>query len=189
MATDMAVDDTLWYFAYGANMSRRVLDRRGLSPLSSEPARLDGYRLRFSHRGVLPIEPAFANIEAHPGGAVHGALYRLRRDEMLRLDRVESADYAHVDVPVTGATAGAVLARAYLDPRPVEGRVPSRRYLRVCCAGARELGLPEPYVSALAAHPSLHVPVVSDVATLLVGTVERLRRALGGRTPRRDVTP
>jgi hypothetical protein len=180
--------DSLWYFAYGANMSRTVLARRGLRPLSSEPARLDGYRLRFSHRGVLPIEPAFANLEAHPGAAVHGALYRLKRDEMLRLDRVESTDYAHVDVPVVGATSGAVVARAYLDPRPVEGRVPSRRYLRVCCAGARELGLPEAYVRELEAQPSLHVPVVSDVATLFVGTAERLRRALGGRATRRDVT-
>lgn len=180
--------DAIWYFAYGANMSRAVLDRRGLRPLSSERARLDGYRLRFSHRGVLPIEPAFANIEACASGAVHGALYRLRTDEMARLDRVESTDYAHVDVPVLGATSGAVVARAYLDPRPVEGRVPSRRYLRVCCAGARELGLPDAYVRELAAHPSLHVPVVSDVATLLVGTAERLRRALGNRAPRRDVT-
>lgn len=185
MSAVMSGDDAVWYFAYGANMSRRVLDRRGLRPLSCEPARLDGYRLRFSHPGVLPIEPAFANLEAHAAGVVHGALYRLRNDEMLRLDLVESTDYAHVDVPVLGARAGAVVARAYLDPRPVEGRVPSRRYLRVCCEGARELGLPGDYVDALAAHPSLHVPVVSDVATLLVSAVERARRALGGRAPRR----
>jgi sulfite reductase (NADPH) flavoprotein alpha-component len=167
----------LWYFAYGANMSRRVLARRGLAPRSSEPARLDGYRLRFSHAGLIALEPAFANLEPDPRGAVHGALHLLAREDMDRLDRIEGAEYLHVDVPVTGRDAGVVTARAYLDPHPVDGRRPSRRYLRCCCEGARELGLPDDYVAGMAAHPSLHVPVVSDLATLFVGVAERLRRA------------
>lgn len=53
-------------------MSRAVLARRGLTPLSSEPARLEGWRLRFSHPGLLPPEPAFANLEPEPGATVHG---------------------------------------------------------------------------------------------------------------------
>lgn len=65
-----ASSSDVWYFAYGANMSARVLARRRLRPLASEPARLEGYRLAFSHAGLLPIEPAFANLERDPAGVV-----------------------------------------------------------------------------------------------------------------------
>jgi sulfite reductase (NADPH) flavoprotein alpha-component len=170
-------ESTVWYLAYGANMSRRVLARRGLAPLSSEPARLDGYRLSFSHPGLLPVEPAFANLEPEAGGTVHGVLHHLSTADMARLDRMEGAEYLHEEVAVVGAVSGAVRARAYRNPHPVEGLRPSRRYLRGLVEGAREHGLPEDWVQALAAHPSFHLPVVSDVTTLLVGVAERLRRA------------
>ncbi len=167
----------LWYFAYGANMSSRVLARRGVRPLSSEAGRALGYRLRFSHRGLLPIEPAFANLEPDPRGSVHGALHALTAADMARLDRLEGAEYVHIDLEVVGALTGAVRARAYLDPDPVRGPPPSRRYLAACVEGARERGLPDDYVEALAAHPARYVPVVSDLAAALVGLAERLRRA------------
>jgi Gamma-glutamyl cyclotransferase, AIG2-like len=169
--------DPLWYFAYGTNMATRVLARRGLQPAASEAARLAGYRLRFSHQGLLPIEPAFANIEPDPGGVVHGVLHLLRPEQLTRLDRYEGAEYHHVEVTVEGATHGVVQARAYLDPHPVPGRKPSRRYLRSCCAGAREFDLPREWQRRLEAEPSLHVPVVSDVAALFVRVAERLRYA------------
>ena len=73
--------------------------------------------------------------------------------------------------------AGPVRARAYCNPHPVGGLRPSRRYLRAVCEGARAFGLPEAYVRELEAHPSFHLPLVSDAATLLVGVVERLRYA------------
>lgn len=164
------------YFAYGANMSRAVLARRGVAPLSSEPARLDGWRLRFSHPGLLPIEPAFANLEPGAGEAVHGVLHRLRAGDLERLDRLEGAEYLHEEVTVASA-AGEVRARAYRNPHPVDGLRPSRRYLTSLLAGAREHGLPAEWVAALEAQPSLHVPLVSDAAARLVGVAERLRAA------------
>ena len=173
----------LWYFAYGANMSRAVLARRGVTPLASEPGLLRDHRHRFSHEGLLPIEPAFANLEPCEGAEAHGVLHRLSDEAMSRLDRIEGAEYLHVDVSVEGARTGTVLARAYLNPHPVQGKIPSRRYLACLCAGAREHGLPSAYIDALAAHPSRHWPLVSDVANLLAGTAERVR-ALGLRPER-----
>ena len=173
----MSTSEFIWYFSYGANMSSAVLERRGLKPLSSEAARLDGYAFGFTHRGLLPIEPAFANIQPEAGSRLHGVLHRLRTEDMARLDRIEGAEYTHEHVEVIGTASGLIAARAYLDPDPVSGLKPSRRYLGSCCEGAREFGLPEAYVARMASHPSVYVPVISDLANLLVGTMEALHRA------------
>ena len=175
--------DGVWYFAYGANMSRAVLARRGVTPLSSEAGVLRGYRHRFSHEGLLPVEPAFANIEVAPDDVTHGVLHLLDPAGLAHLDRIEGAEYLHVDVTVAGARSGAVSARAYLNPHPVDGKIPSRRYLACLCAGAREHDLPAHYIAQLEAQPSRHWPIVSDVANLLASTAERVRK-LGFRPER-----
>lgn len=157
-------------------MSRAVLARRGVTPLSSEAGVLRGYRHRFSHEGLIPIEPAFANIEASADDVTHGVLHLLAPDGLAHLDRIEGAEYLHVDVAVEGKTSGVVTARAYLNPHPTPGKIPSRRYLACLCTGAREHGLPAEYIAQLEAQPSLHWPIISDVANLLAGTAERVRK-------------
>lgn len=165
-----------WYFAYGANMSPETLKRRGVSPIRSVAASLHGYSLKFSHRGLLFTEPAFANIEADAQGIVYGVAHELATGELERLDKIEGAEYQHVDV-VIEASAGSLQARAYLDPYPVSGLKPSRRYARVCIAAARHHQLPAAYIEQLTQHPTCHIPVASGVTTLLVGVAERARRA------------
>jgi hypothetical protein len=167
----------LWYFAYGANMSDAVLARRGLRPLASEAGWVDGHALRFSHRGLLPTEPAFANLEPERTARVHGVLHRIRADDLVRLDKIEGAEYAHVDLLATGSRSGALTARAYLDPYPVRGLLPSRRYLRCVCEGAERFDLPAAWREELQAHPSRYVPVLSELTTACVGIAERLRRS------------
>jgi gamma-glutamylcyclotransferase (GGCT)/AIG2-like uncharacterized protein YtfP len=170
-------DESIWYFAYGGNMARRVLARRGVAPLGTEAGQLSGYELRFSQPGLIFTEPAFGNLEPATGAVVHGALYRLTAADMERLDQVEGAEYHHVDVTVRGARSGAVSARAYLNPHPVPNLVPSRRYLGLLIEGAQELGLPESYVEALRRQRSHHIPVLSPLTAALVGSFERARRA------------
>ena len=169
--------EPIWYFAYGANMAGAVLARRGLDPVSSEAGWVDGYVLTFSHRGLLPTEPAFANLEPRHGERVHGVLHCLAAGDLARLDRIEGAEYAHIDVAATTAQGVSVVARAYKDPYPVAGLRPSRRYLQCVCDGARDAGLPLDWVARLAAHPSRYLPFLSELTTLCVGVAERLRRA------------
>lgn len=165
-----------WYFAYGANMSFETLKRRGVNPIRSVSARLDGYALKFSHRGLLFTEPAFANLEADAHGVVYGVAHELGPGELERLDKIEGAEYQHVDVMIE-AEVGPLQARAYLDPYPVSGLKPSRRYARVCIEAARHHHLPAAYIEALISHPTCHIPIASEVTTLLVGVAERARRA------------
>lgn len=46
-----ALQDGVWYFAFGANLStRKLTGSRGIEPLEALPGRLAGYCLAFNHR-------------------------------------------------------------------------------------------------------------------------------------------
>ncbi|WP_394840024.1 gamma-glutamylcyclotransferase [Pendulispora rubella] len=157
-------DGATWYFAYGANMNRRIfVERRGMRPLESETAHLDGYRLAFAIKGFAVVEPAFATLLPDAAGTVHGVLHRLGAGDLERLEKLED-EYARHELSVVGARSGRTVAQVYLASRTTLGLRPSRRYLALLCQGAREAGLPEAYVAWLAAHPSVHVPVLSNLA-------------------------
>lgn len=54
-----AVHDGIWYFAFGANMSRKKLTgSRGIAPLESLPAKLPGWALEFNHRCMNTLAPS-----------------------------------------------------------------------------------------------------------------------------------
>jgi AIG2-like family len=146
-------DKAVWYFAFGANMSSRVLRARHVRPLSSEAARLDGFRLVFGEPGVPLLEPVFASIDPAEGESVYGVLLRLLAEDFTRIDATEGPGYDVLRVDVVGSVNGPVRARAFRTRDPVRGRRPSRRYLDLMRSGAREHGLPERYVQRLDAEP------------------------------------
>lgn len=105
------------HFAYGANMSLEILQRkRGLTPLSSQPAQVTDphVKLAFQHRGgfatlILPKAPNNAQSSRnflHPESTAleavrpHGILYSLTPEDMRVLQRAETG-YQLVDVRVT----------------------------------------------------------------------------------------
>lgn len=177
--------ETRHYFAYGANMSSEVLQRRrGLRPISAEAARLEGWRLVFEQPGIRFIEPVFASITAQAGCCVHGVLYRLPETQLARLNRTEGAGYELVDVAVRGDQSGLVEACTYLSKTPCGGRKPSRTYLKKLIRGAREHGLPSDYIERLRRVDTIHLPIVSTIADHL-GRLA-LRRAA---STRRQIIP
>ena len=168
---------SLWYFAYGANMSADVMvRRRGLRPVSSEPARLGGYELVFTLRGIPFIEPAFASICARDDATVHGVLHHVSRADFRTLTNDESTDYEQIDIEVVGVVSGRVTAVAYRAADPIDGLVPSRRYMQLLVTGAREAGLPNDYLAALQAHPSTHIPGLSRLFRRIPDIYQWLRR-------------
>lgn len=167
----------VWYFAFGANMSTQVITRRrGVYPLTSEAARLDGYRLTFSEPGIPLVEPGFANIEPDDDAVVYGVLHYITQGDLAALDQVEGADYSHVEVDVVGDRSGRVRAHAYRNLHPGKSHRPSRRYLELLRRGAREHGLPASYLAQLDTHPSVYIPVLSGLVRRSIGGLERLRR-------------
>jgi len=170
----------VWYFAYGANMGTEVLvRRRGVRPLQSETARLEGYRLVFSQPGVPIIEPCFASIEATLGEAVYGVLHHLAVDTAEHLDQFEGPTYERIAVSVKGSKNGSITAWTYQARHPIAGLVPSRRYVTLIIDGAREFALPEGYIRFLESQPVTHIPIVSTLVTVFVRAIERSGRASG----------
>lgn len=148
-------DATLWYFAYGSNMSGAILrERRGIQPLVCRPGTLPGYQLVFT----LPIGPGergVANVEPVSGAATCGVLYLLSIGDCDRLDRTEGVPrvYQRHAVEVVDRDGSPVPAFTYQSPFRTEGRKPSARYLGLLLDGCREHCLPAEWVAHLEALP------------------------------------
>ncbi len=143
--------DPVWYFAFGSNMNERLFrERRHMTRIEAKVARLDGYRLCFTVAGGRrPGASAPANIRPAPGQAVYGVLYLLPLRKFARLDASEGRQYAYLEVGVIDASGAEVRAMSYIGPAGApEGR-PSRAYLEIVRAAARECGLPSQYLAFL----------------------------------------
>ncbi len=142
---------TLWYFAYGSNMSPAIfVDRRDMHPLDTRRARLDGYRLCFS-LPVGPGERGVANVEQDAGAHVWGVAYLIDAAEGDRLDGSEGVRgglYERVRV-VLAVDDDRVEAFTYRSSFASAGRKPSARYLGLLLEGAKRHGLPAEYVRDL----------------------------------------
>jgi len=140
------MEESLWYFAYGANMAPRGPAARLICPQRQVRARIDGYRLCFNHPGMPPLEPVFANIEACPDGAVYGVAYLITVAEAGMLDSLE-IDYTRRAVRAHLQTGEQVAAYAYVSTTPCAEGIPSTRYLALLIAGARRYNLPESVIT------------------------------------------
>ncbi len=153
MASRAAADgETLWYFAYGSNMSPAIfLEHRGMHPRAVRRGSLAGHRVCF-HLPVGPGERGVANLEACVEGRVWGVLYLLAAQECDRLDRTEGVDrgfYRRAPVDVITDDGEHIAAFTYSSIHAATGRKPSARYLGLLLDGARHHGLPDAYVRTL----------------------------------------
>ena len=83
-------EDSVWYFAFGANMHDSAFqDRRGMRPAEWRAGRLTGYRLRFNLEGRPKGKAAPANISPDVNEEVWGVLYRLKRRALIQLNASE----------------------------------------------------------------------------------------------------
>ena len=150
------MDPTLWYFAYGSNLDPGTfLGRRRMQPLTTQIGVLHGFELRFD-LPVGPGERGVANVAPCLGEHVWGALYQLTHAGAEQLDRSEGVDkgfYRRLEVAVITPDAARIVAFTYRSEFSRPERKPSRRYLGLLLAGAREHGLPADYVERLRAWP------------------------------------
>jgi cation transport regulator ChaC len=131
------------HFAYGSNMSRPLMRARcpGASALGT--ASLAGWRFVINPDG-------FASIALHPGGRVHGVLWRLSPRDLAALNAYEALDsslYLARTLPVRRHEQ-AVAALVYIACRRGEGR-PRPGYMNIILDAARDWELPERYIRSL----------------------------------------
>jgi gamma-glutamylcyclotransferase len=146
-------EDSVWYFAFGANMHDSAFqDRRGMRPAEWRAGRLTGYRLRFNLEGRPKGKAAPANISPDVNEEVWGVLYRLKRRALIQLNASEGVPgrrYKPVWLDVEDIQGNTVSGVTYIaDGADVDG-VPSLRYITLLREGARAHDLPEHWVALL----------------------------------------
>lgn len=134
------------YFAYGSNMSKDRLVKRGVEPIRLSIARLDDHELLFNKRSKKDPANGFANVGYRAGETVHGVLYWVKEHHMQKLDKFEGAPvhYYRKILPVT-TNLGTYQAVVYVakDVWLSETCEPTNEYLDFLLAG--KAFLPDAY--------------------------------------------
>lgn len=170
--------DSLWYFAFGSNMSSKLFrGQRNMHPTSEESAVLHGYKLVFDHPGLPIFEPAFANVQMDQQSTVCGVLYHMTRIEMEKLCKLEGGGaYQNLELEVIGAKSGPQTAHVFWTPNTgITHLKPSRRYLDILICGAKEHHLPDEWVTHLQATPtSRYYPILSPSMKIVMPILGQL---------------
>lgn len=145
--------DTVWYFAYGANMHDSAFrERRKMRPFGWRVGRIYGYRLRFNLEGRPKGKAAPANLVSDSESEVWGVLYAITKQDLLLLDASEGVPgrrYRHLWLDVEDAEGRAIHAVTYVaDGKETDGN-PSLRYITLLREGAKAHGLPDHYLQML----------------------------------------
>lgn len=152
-----------YYFGYGSNLSVISLKAKGVDPLSSEPARLEGWKLVFNIPDFFQIEGGTGNIV--PGAdtdVVHGALHGCRAGDVHKLDQLEAVGvtYRRVETTVTAYSGRRVRAYVYVGLADIldDACLPSQRYRNILVQGATDMRLDPRYIAELRAMPTHPTP-------------------------------
>ncbi len=168
-----------YYFGYGSNLSVISLAAKGVTPLRSEPAILQGYRLTFNVPDFFFIEGGTGNITHSPGDAVHGVLHACRDADLASLDRLEALGVCYEREEKSVITYSGRRRRAYIyvGIRSIlvgdgEENRPSARYRNILVKGAESAALDRGYIEWLRYLPTVpqrprppFVPPVNDAPT------------------------
>lgn len=144
---------TMYYFAYGSNMSSPRLTARVPDARVHCTAQLLGYRLCFHKIGRDGSAKCDAQLTACSGDVVRGVVYRIPSEQRPRLDACEGLGqgYRAADVRLKRDDGDDLEAFCYLATRTDPGLRPFDWYREHVLYGAREHGLPLTYRAAIAA--------------------------------------
>jgi cation transport regulator ChaC len=131
------------HFAYGSNMSRKLMRRHAPGAEPAGLAKLNGYRFVISRDGYASVEPSI-------GDAVYGLLWRLTARDRVTLDGWENvaAGLYRPEFLAVQAEGRRRPALVYVARPSRPGRAKSG-YMEVVIAAAREWEIPESYIQSL----------------------------------------
>lgn len=143
----------MFYFAYGSNMSSRRLRQRVPSARPVGTAALAGHRLSFRKIGRDGSGKCDIVDTGLLDDVAWGVLFRIEPQHRPALDAAEDLGrgYALRQVDVAGVDGGLISAFTYAALRVDESLQPFDWYREHVLRGAREHGLPRPYVAAIEA--------------------------------------
>ncbi|XP_028140754.2 gamma-glutamylcyclotransferase isoform X1 [Diabrotica virgifera virgifera] len=155
----MATNKSL-YFGYGSNLLERRMHRSNPNAVRYGKGVLKDYTLDMGTYGHF-WKGCGANIVQSPGDKVWGALWQLKDEDFVNLDRQESVHknvYKRIIVQIETPEGQKLNAIAYQNVKQFERfdltnlpteRRPSPAYMDVIIKGAQETGLPIDYINFL----------------------------------------
>jgi gamma-glutamylcyclotransferase (GGCT)/AIG2-like uncharacterized protein YtfP len=154
----------IWYFAYGSNLKRHMLEERIGEWKEEQRAILKGFTLSFA-KGYRNHESGYANIKECLGSEVEGAVYLISEDQFRKLDDYEGVALGVYRRRVVSAVTEWNLkcATTYEMNKEVCSLRPSVDYLSLVLDGLREHGYDESTVKkveAIAANASILQPLI-----------------------------
>jgi hypothetical protein len=131
------------HFAFGANMSRAIMERYAPDALPLGQAKLANHRFHITRDGYASIEPVL-------GQCVHGVLWRISPRDRVRLDIWENIGAGLYSARVkTVRRAGHVVPALVYIARSSGGGWPKPGYMELVLAAAEEWDLPSCYLATL----------------------------------------
>lgn len=143
---------TLFYIAYGSNMSPKRLQSRIPSAEPLTTVRLEGHKLCFHKRSrVDGSAKCDAWYSGNPEHAVYGLLYRMPAAEKALLDRYEGLGQGYEIKTISISIHGNrhIEAFYYYATDIQQGLLPYEWYKQHVLHGARYAGLPEEYLATI----------------------------------------
>lgn len=166
------VDDKIWYFAFGANLSPQVLAQRRIRVYESFDYALQNAALRFTLAGFYK-DHGYASADVAEGEVVYGKMYLILQRDALRMDYFEGVPFLDVHEKVFGEVKGNEFYY-YRGKVRRDGLKPTREYLDYLLTAYREMDLvPEDYIDSLAATEVLEQFLPPDQTGDFVSAIER----------------
>jgi len=148
-------DEYVWKFGFGSNLSIENLEnKKSIKVFEWYPCYLTGWALCFNLVFQRKIEPAYANIVPSEKDTVHGSVCRISKENGSKLDTQERTYQIKV-VEVVCYDGRKINAEVYVGKETaIPCHIfPSRRYLHLIIAGAKEVGLESDYIEMLESLP------------------------------------
>ncbi|MGB1010816.1 MAG: gamma-glutamylcyclotransferase family protein [Thiolinea sp.] len=130
-------DQTIYYFAFGANLSPDILKQRRIAVLESFDYILEGAELRFSQPGFYKGH-AYASADEAPGKKMYGRMLLIRKSDAERMDYYEGVPFLKAHDKVVHQSPE--LTFYYYRARTTaEGLKPTQEYLDFITTAYRQM--------------------------------------------------
>ncbi len=173
------------YFAYGSNMLSQRLERRCASARIRTRATLFGYEIAFAKIGRDGSGKATLRASADRTSKVHGVVFELHANDILRLDAIEGRGQGYQRLEGIAVEQHPQRSRLHAttyiaEPHHIDAALhPFDWYRDLVLAGAVCASLPQSYCEWLAAHPvrtdsEMNRPTRAEALAILASIPESL---------------
>ena len=162
----------VYYFAFGANLCRGVLETRRIRVFQAFDHVLEDASLRFTQPGFYR-EHGYASADAAEGEVVYGRVYLILERDAERMDYFEGVPFFGVHEKVYRQADGFDFY-FYRATRAVEGLKPTREYLDYIVDAYRQMpAVPDEYLAAIEATEVLQTFEPLDATGTFVGDLQQ----------------